>query len=103
MAIYAYCRDCSAGVRAEVRRSTGPRTAAGKVRSADNGRSRQKGEKSIRQLRGDVADVCLLMDQMPSVAIVAIMTKHTASTTIVLPRRRRRQRGNGIDTFGWLA
>lgn len=45
-------------------RSTGPKTAAGKARSAANGRLRQKGDKSIRQIRGSVADACRLIDQM---------------------------------------
>ena len=37
--------------------STGPRTSAGKRRVAANGRSRQTGHRSIRQLRAEVADV----------------------------------------------
>ena len=44
--------------------STGPRTAAGKARSAENGRKRQKGERSIRQLRDTVADIQLLLERM---------------------------------------
>ena len=39
------------------RHSTGPKTVAGKLRSAANGRVRQEGPRSIRQLRADVADV----------------------------------------------
>lgn len=35
--------------------STGPRTAAGKARVAENGRKRQKGEESVRQIRRNVA------------------------------------------------
>ena len=38
-------------------RSTGPRTFLGKARSAANGRYRQRGAKSVRELRGEVADV----------------------------------------------
>jgi hypothetical protein len=35
----------------------GPKTTDGKARSARNGRWRQKGEKSIRELRAELADV----------------------------------------------
>ena len=35
--------------------STGPKTAAGKARSSANGRRRQKGAISVRQLRADLA------------------------------------------------
>ena len=44
--------------------STGPRTEAGKARSAANGRWRQKGERSVRQIRAAVADVWSLIEQM---------------------------------------
>jgi hypothetical protein len=43
--------------------ATGPRTPAGKERSAQNGRVRQRGEKSIRALRAEVADVAGLVKQ----------------------------------------
>jgi len=36
-------------------RSTGPRSAAGKARSAANGKTRQKGPKSVREARAEVA------------------------------------------------
>lgn len=35
-------------------KSTGPKTVAGKSRSAANGRKRQRGRKSLRQIRKDV-------------------------------------------------
>lgn len=44
--------------------STGPRTPQGKARAALNGRVRQKGELSVRQLRAQVADVGGLIDMM---------------------------------------
>ena len=37
--------------------STGPRTAAGKARTAANGKRRQKGELSVRERRALIADV----------------------------------------------
>jgi hypothetical protein len=37
--------------------STGPRTAQGKARSAANGKRRQKGSLSVRELRTQTADV----------------------------------------------
>lgn len=37
--------------------STGPRTAAGKATAAGNATRLQKGEKSVRQLRTELADV----------------------------------------------
>jgi hypothetical protein len=44
--------------------STGPKTAAGKARSAANGRSQQKGELSIRQIRSSVADIQAMLNEM---------------------------------------
>jgi hypothetical protein len=44
--------------------STGPRTAAGKARAALNGRARQKGPISVRQLRAGLADVRALAREM---------------------------------------
>ncbi len=44
--------------------STGPRSEAGKARSADNGRWRQQGDKSIRQAEAAVADVRRMIAQM---------------------------------------
>jgi hypothetical protein len=46
------------------RYTTGPRTAAGKARSAQNGRYRQKGEKSSRELRTELADVFAFIHEM---------------------------------------
>ena len=45
-------------------RSTGPRTKAGKARSAANGRWRQRGEMSVRQLRGEMAGVWNMIGEM---------------------------------------
>ncbi len=42
----------------------GPRTAEGKARSSQNGRVRQRGEKSVRELRAELADVFTLMNEM---------------------------------------
>ena len=44
--------------------STGPRTAAGKARVANNGRYGQKTERSRRQMRAAVADVSTMIAQM---------------------------------------
>jgi hypothetical protein len=44
--------------------STGPRTEAGKARVAMNGRKRQKGCLSVRDLRASVSDVNLLIRRM---------------------------------------
>jgi hypothetical protein len=46
------------------KRSTGPRTAAGKRRSSENGRARQKGPVSVRQIEAELAEVCDLMARM---------------------------------------
>jgi hypothetical protein len=46
------------------RHSTGPRTAAGKVRSAANGRVRQKGPVSVRELRAELAGLHDLAREM---------------------------------------
>jgi hypothetical protein len=37
--------------------STGPRTVEGKARVAENGRKRQKGDESVRQIRRNIAQV----------------------------------------------
>jgi CTP:molybdopterin cytidylyltransferase MocA len=47
--------------------STGPRTAAGKAASAKNGKRRQKGEQSVRELHATVADMSALIQQMRQV------------------------------------
>jgi hypothetical protein len=44
--------------------STGPRTVEGKRRSAANGRARQKGSQSVRQLRAERADYLGLIRTM---------------------------------------
>ena len=44
--------------------STGPRNEAGKQRSAQNGRATQKAERSVRQLRAELAPVTALAKQM---------------------------------------
>src|SRR4051812_40718064 len=44
--------------------STGPRTPEGKARAADNGRSRQAGPHSIRQLRAELAEVHAVIGRM---------------------------------------
>jgi len=46
------------------RRSTGPRTAAGKARAAANGKARQKGQLSARALRASLAEECRLVSGM---------------------------------------
>ena len=44
--------------------STGPKSQAGKVRSAANGKTRQKGPVSVRELRAELADVRSLVKSM---------------------------------------
>jgi hypothetical protein len=46
------------------RRSTGPRTQAGKAKVAANGKSRQKGAQSVREMHGDLASVRELLTAM---------------------------------------
>jgi hypothetical protein len=48
------------------RYNTGPRTPEGKARSARNGCSRQRGEKSTRALRVELAIVVALIHEMDS-------------------------------------
>jgi len=43
-------------------RSTGPRTEEGKARAARNGKLRQKGKHSVRELRAELAGVQSLID-----------------------------------------
>lgn len=45
-------------------RATGPKTTAGKQRSAANGRLRQCGKQSVRQLRAELADVGLIVSSL---------------------------------------
>jgi len=52
--------------------STGPRTAAGKARSAANGKKRQLGPLSVREIRADLAGLRgLLSDMRASCQLVA--------------------------------
>ena len=51
--------------------STGPTTAAGKARMAANGKKRQIGPRSVREIRADLADLRDLMDQMRASAQMA--------------------------------
>jgi len=44
--------------------ATGPKTAEGKARSAANGCWQQKGSKSLRQVRRELADLVALANQM---------------------------------------
>jgi hypothetical protein len=44
--------------------ATGPRTPEGKARSAANGKARQKGDKSVRELRAERAQYLDLIRQM---------------------------------------
>jgi hypothetical protein len=43
------------------RRSTGPRTPAGKAQAARNGKTRQIGPRSVREVRADLAEVAALI------------------------------------------
>ena len=51
--------------------ATGPRTPAGKTRSAANGRKRQLGPRSVRQIRRDLADLRGLLQDMRSACRLA--------------------------------
>jgi hypothetical protein len=44
--------------------STGPRTVAGKVKAAANGKTRQKGKKSVRQIRAEMTILRELLEDM---------------------------------------
>ena len=44
--------------------STGPRTPEGKARMAINAKKRQKGPRSVREVRADLADVRALLREM---------------------------------------
>ena len=52
-------------------RSTGPRTASGKKRSAENGRWRQMGTRSIRQVRSDLNQADVLLETLQQLQHVA--------------------------------
>jgi hypothetical protein len=44
--------------------STGPRTLAGKTQAARNGKKRQVGPRSVREVRAEIAGVAALIRQM---------------------------------------
>jgi len=44
--------------------STGPKTAAGKAKAAANGKKRQTGPKSVREIRAEAADLRGLLAEM---------------------------------------
>ena len=44
--------------------STGPRTPEGKAKAAVNGRTRQRGLKSVREVRSELAEVHAIIGQM---------------------------------------
>ena len=44
--------------------STGPRTPEGKAKAAQNGKNRQKGEKSVRELRAELGETTALLAAM---------------------------------------
>lgn len=52
--------------------ATGPRTLEGKARSAANGKRRQSGDHSIRELRDEVAEIRSLIDMLRSVRNAAL-------------------------------
>src|SRR5262249_44239579 len=54
----------SARVHRAWEKSTGPRTPQGKFRSAQNGRLRQKAERSVRELRAELASIFTLIHEM---------------------------------------
>ena len=70
-------------------RSCGPRTAAGKARSAQNGRLRQKGEKSVRELRAELASLFTLIHEMDATRrLVAVGRAWTPGPAISKSRSR---------------
>ena len=56
--------------------ATGPRTPEGKARSAANGRKRQMGASSVRQLRAEFADVDELINQLSEARATALKQIH---------------------------
>jgi hypothetical protein len=54
----------SAKVHRAWEKSTGPRTIQGRFRSAQNGRVRQRGELSVRELRAELANVFVITKEM---------------------------------------
>ena len=58
-------------------RSTGPRTPIGKARAAANGKARQRGELSIREVRASVAaEVGLISDMAAGRRLVAELLRN---------------------------
>ena len=51
--------------------STGPRTAQGKAKAAANGKARQKGPVSVRELRDAVAEVRGMVENISSLRLAA--------------------------------
>lgn len=62
----------SALTRQAWRLSTGPRTVEGKARSANNGRRRQKGQRSSRQLRAEVTSIQELIRSLAAARMAAM-------------------------------
>jgi hypothetical protein len=56
-------------------RSTGPRTAAGKARAARNGKKRQIGSRSVRELRAEMAGI---MAEIASIRAVRLVLSRRA-------------------------
>ena len=55
--------------------STGPRTAEGERRSADNGRKNQVGDKSVRAMRAELADMLAMMKNMQELRRTALRSR----------------------------
>jgi hypothetical protein len=54
-------------------RSTGPKTPEGKAKAAKNGMRRQKGARSIREIRRDRAELRGLLVEMVAARFAAVM------------------------------
>ena len=54
--------------------ATGPRTPQGKARCAQNGKKRQRGPKSVRQLRAQAAEIRALVRQLQECRLAAQRT-----------------------------
>jgi hypothetical protein len=52
--------------------STGPRTPEGKTQMAANAKKRQKGPRSVREVKRDLADVCDLLREMREARSLAV-------------------------------
>jgi hypothetical protein len=57
--------------------STGPRTAAGKAKAAANGKTRQTGQRSIRERSADLADVTATVEAMRDLRRTLLASKPT--------------------------